>query len=1024
LEQSDRAVAVGLAFLRELGIEWSPHPTLADVAREYDRIEESLGARSIESLIDLPEMEDPIQRTIVDLLAALEEPAFFTDENLRSLMVARMVNISLVNGNTDGSCIAYVHLGWFLAPRFGDYEAGFRFGKLGLELVERPGLQRFRARVLQCFGYFINPCSAHLRAGIPLLRRSFGLAQEAGDLTYAGYCCDRLVTLLLAAGENLEDIETVAEEGLAFVDKLGFHHLTGILVGQLRLVQCLRASALNAFSFDDGDFNERSFEQTLQNDPHLVFVRNWYWIRKLQALFYEGNYEAAVAAASNVEPLMQMAPSFFEAFEVHFYAALARAAIIDRPSTPEALASYELISAHLQQLQAWTAKSPENFADRAALVSAELARLSGRVAEAMESYEQAIRLAHSNGFLPNEGIAYELAARFYARNGFERFARLYFAEARHCYSRWGARRKVEHLDALYPNLRQTRAPVSGGVLINASLAELDLSAALRASQAVSGEIVLDSLIQTLLRIVVEHAGAQRGLLILFDENVPRIEAEAAVVQKSVVVHLRPPTTGSPALPESILHYVIRTHKNVILDDAAVGNLFSEDVYIRRIRPRSIFCLPLLKQSRLIGVLYLENNLAVGVFTPSRQGMLELLASQAAISLENARLYTDLGRLNDALRTSEQLLQGIVDNTSATIFVKDLDLRYVLVNREYERRHRVQRDQVRGKTDFDVFPPEIAEVLRVNDRQVIEGGKTIEFEEAVPGEKGVSHYFSVKFLLRSATGQPYAVCGIATDITERRRAEEAVRDAQSALAHITRVMTIGELTASIAHELNQPLTGIVTNGNACLRWLGSSPPNLDEARQAVNRIVRDGRRAADVITRIRALVRKTKTEMVPLNLNDALQEVVLLVQAELRKNLVRLQLNLEGAAIQVVGDRVQLQQVILNLLVNAIEAVTGLEDLERRTVCISSHEHESDQVLFSVRDTGVGLAPESLETIFGAFVTTKPQGMGMGLAISRSIIENHGGRLWAENNPDHGVTFSFTLPKSPPTSDLRPLNTKV
>ena len=194
LEQSGRAVAVGLEFLREFGIEWSPHPTLAEVALEYDRIGESLGPRSIESLVELPVMEDPVQRTIVDLLAALEEPAFFTDENLRCLMVGRMVNISLVHGNADGSCIAYVHLGWFLAPRFGDFEAGFRFGKLGLDLVERPGLQRFRARVLQCFGYFINPCSAHLRAGIPLLRRSFGLAQEAGDQP-TPVTGDRLVTL-------------------------------------------------------------------------------------------------------------------------------------------------------------------------------------------------------------------------------------------------------------------------------------------------------------------------------------------------------------------------------------------------------------------------------------------------------------------------------------------------------------------------------------------------------------------------------------------------------------------------------------------------------------------------------------------------------------------------------------------------------------------------------------------------------------------------------------------------------------
>jgi signal transduction histidine kinase len=244
--------------------------------------------------------------------------------------------------------------------------------------------------------------------------------------------------------------------------------------------------------------------------------------------------------------------------------------------------------------------------------------------------------------------------------------------------------------------------------------------------------------------------------------------------------------------------------------------------------------------------------------------------------------------------------------------------------------------------------------------------------------------------------------------ERKRAEEALREAQATLAHVSRVTTMGELTASIAHELNQPLTGVVANGEACLRWLAGTPPNLEEARQSVMRIIRDGRRAADVIARIRALLRKAGTEMVPMNINDAIQEVVALIQAEVRKNRVKLRIDLDPNLPPVIGDRVQLQQVVLNLLINAIEAMMSV-DGDHRKLRVISRCHEPATVLVAVRDSGLGIGQQSIEEMSQAFFTTKPHGMGMGLSISRSIIRSHGGRLWVEPNADCGATFQFTLP---------------
>src|SRR6202011_3766480 len=409
----------------------------------------------------------------------------------------------------------------------------------------------------------------------------------------------------------------------------------------------------------------------------------------------------------------------------------------------------------------------------------------GRVQDAMRLYEEAIRAARENGFVQNEGIGNELAARYYLDRGYETIGHASLREARYCYLRWGADGKVRQLDQRYPNLHEERAPASSTATIGTPVEQLELGTAIKASHAVSGEIVLEKLIETLLVIAVEHAGAERGLLILPRGEEHRIEAEARTGRDKVEVQLGQRFITPAELPESVLRYVVRTQESVILDDASTQNRFSEDDYLRQSRSSAVLCLPLVRQAKLMGVLYLENNLAPGVFTSSRFALLELLASQAAISLDNATLYADLAELNadltqensdrrraeEALRASEERLQDIVDNTSAIIFVKDLELRYILINCEYERRYQVRRDQIRGKTDFDIHPAEVAESARANDRRVIEAGEPIHFEEFVPSVEGERWYVSVKFLLRDRTGKPYAVCAMATDITESKRAQQ-------------------------------------------------------------------------------------------------------------------------------------------------------------------------------------------------------------------------------------------------------------
>ena len=268
--------------------------------------------------------------------------------------------------------------------------------------------------------------------------------------------------------------------------------------------------------------------------------------------------------------------------------------------------------------------------------------------------------------------------------------------------------------------------------------------------------------------------------------------------------------------------------------------------------------------------------------------------------------------------------------------------------------------------------------------------------------------AVELFTELADNLAYGVTALRTR-AERSRAEHALREAQGELAHVGRVMIMGELTASIAHEINQPLAAVVANANACFRWLANSTPNLDEARDAISRIVRDGNRASDVIRRIRALVQKGDTEKTLLDINEVIQEVVSLTHSEIQKSGVVLKMNLAASLPRVSGDRIQLQQVILNLVMNGIEAMNTVTDRPREMM-IRSSAHESDKVLVAVQDSGVGIDSQNLDKIFDSFYTTKSQGMGMGLAISRSIVENHGGRLWAVPNDGPGATFQFTLLK--------------
>jgi PAS domain S-box-containing protein len=470
-------------------------------------------------------------------------------------------------------------------------------------------------------------------------RRGFEVANKTGDLTWANYANIALNSALLVAGDPLSDVQHQAELSLAFAQKARFSYGIVTFIPQLALIRTLRGLTPKFGCFDSELIEELPFESRLAGNRFLRINECWYWVRKLQARYFDGEYKDALEASTKAQPLLSMSTAYVEEAEYHFYCAICRAAACASATADLRLEHLEALAEHQRQLEIWAENCPENFENRAALVGAEIARIENRDLDAMRLYEKAIHSSRANGFVHNEAIAYERASDFYRARGFDQFADAYLRNARACYATWGADGKVRQLDRLYPGLKQDQPVPGAGSTISAPVEGLDLATVIRVSQAVSSEIVLEKLFNTVMRKAMEHAGAERGLLIAQRGDELQIEADARVAGNDVVVRLR--DASATAMPESILRYVVRTHESVILDDASSANPFSTDPYFPQNRVRSILCLPLVNQAKLSGILYLENNLAPRVFTSDRITVLKVLVSQAAISLENTRLYRDL-----------------------------------------------------------------------------------------------------------------------------------------------------------------------------------------------------------------------------------------------------------------------------------------------------------------------------------------------------------------------------------------------
>jgi PAS domain S-box-containing protein len=1022
--ENPQSVESGLVCLRLLGIDLPAHPSMDDVRAEYELVWRNLGGRPIECIVELPLMTDPEVRTVVEMLDALSQPAGFTDMNLLSMLVHRVVNLSLLHGSAGPSAYGYALFGLMLAMFQHRYADGYRFCKAGCDVADRHQFTRHKSKTGLMLGN-VAVATQGLAVTIDIMRDTFRSAVETGDLTNACNTWAHTVLAIIAQGVPLDGAWRESDKALDFVRKAKYQDMVDVIVTYRRFIANMQGRTADFSTFsspgpgDDG-FDEAAFEAGLGADrtPMMVFR---YWLLKMAARYLSGDLADAMDAVGKAKALQWSgAPIMLLMLDYHYYAALVAAAAHDGASGDERRVWEEELAGHQALLREWAACNPATFADKHALVGAEIARIAGHDVEAMGLYEQAIRLAHEHGFAQCEGMAHEAAATFFLARGSATAARAHLVEARACFARWGADGKVAQLDARYPQLRQQAAGQG-----SESVAHLDALSVAKASQAISGRIVLDELIDTLMRIVIENAGAQHGALLLMRGDALALAAEARVVEQTLtVLHGR---AGSDAgLPAAILNYVRRTRELVLLDDAGEPHPYSGDPDLIRRRPKSVLCLPLVRQSALLGVLYLENTLITHAFTPARVTLLEVLAGQAAISLENALLYTDLRRENTerqriegVLREREARIRRLVDSNIIGVFFWNVDGCITDANDAFLQLIGHTRDglQTTGLHWSDFDPPQ-SDVPNARQWEEIHQTATVS-------------YYEKTFVRRDGTRIPVLVggaplddardsgVGFVLDLTTRKLAE-AERAARLAADAANQAKS--EFLANMSHELRTPLNGILGYAQVLL-----NDRTVDASQIGPLNVIRQsGEHLLTLINDVLDLakIEAGKLELSPIDtdVNEFLGIVVEI--AHMRAQQKGLDFVTDIAPDLPAGIRVderRLRQVLLNLLSNAIKFTDAGQ------VTLRVRFARPSRLYFEVSDTGVGIDPAVLDTIFEPFeqageVRRRASGTGLGLAISRRFVRLMGSEIRVESHVGAGSRFWFELDVPVVSTDMAPPST--
>ena len=783
------AIEVGCEILAQLGINFPKNPGPADVEQALAQTGLSWSGQHPLELVNLPRMTDPEKLASIHILSELIRPTFDALPQLCSLVILSMFDLSVRYGNAVPSVHAYASYGRILCAMGLDVETGHQFGQLALKLLERLKAREAKAEVVFHVYSFTVHWKKHIKETLEPLLEAFQIGQENGDFQYGCLSAYAHCYYAFWMGQDLDILEQKIGKYSHALDKLNQKHLQTYQDRYWQFTLNLLGQSEDPLRLIGSRYDE---EKML---PIIIEMNDIYSLCELYLdkcflcyLFYE--YHKALEYTAIVEAHLVVMSGTMGAPIFYLYDSLTRLALYSEASNNEQKQYLEKVEANQQKLAIWATSAPMNFQHKFYLVEAERARVLGNDREAREFYDLAIALAQENEYLNEEALAYEIAGRFYLSINQKHVARYYLQDAHYAYQRWGAVAKVRDLEKRYPQFLAKAQTEHGQNYISISTTPsttpgsgqttsdvLDLSSVLKASQTISGEIIQSNLLEKLIKIMMENAGAQTGFLILEKDRQLFIEAQGTVEPDEVILLQTSLSETSERLPVSLVNYVARTKEDVVLADAAHEGGFIADPYIVRNQSKSILCTAIVLQGKLIGLLYLENNLSTGVFTPKRLEVLKLLSAQAAISLQNAQLYV-------SLRENERRLTQFLEAMPVGVFVTNAKGQPYYANQtaqeilgkgivtEATAAQLTETYQAYLAGTEQLYPTEKQPIVRAlnSESTTIDDLEIHQADKIIPLEVSATPVFDEQ-------GQiVYAIATFA-DITQRKRAAEALRIAE-------------------------------------------------------------------------------------------------------------------------------------------------------------------------------------------------------------------------------------------------------
>ncbi len=977
--QAIASIDIALEALKMLGVGLPQKPNKFNILMELIRTKLAMGNKRIEDLAQLPPMTDANQIAAIRILTNMAPASFIVAPNMYPLIIFTMVILSLKYGNAPLSSFGYGAYGLIHCAVLGDMDAGYRYGQLANTLLERFHTISHKSQISLIFNSFIRHWSEQVRESLIGLLEGIQSGLETGDVNNACYCASFYSNYILLSGEPLDFVETKQSQYIQMlVNYKNEFMIYKALVGA-QVVLNLQGKTPNPCLLIGEKFNEETMLAALKESQNnlaifiVYFSKSW-----LNYLFknYAESAENAITASNYSESAMAMMY-----IPIHnFYYSLALLALHPTASKNEQKKHLKKVASLQKKMKHWAVNCPGNYQHKYDLVEAEKARVLGQYEQAAVYYDRAVKGASDNEYTHEAALANERAAEFYRANGRNKVAEVYLIDAYYGYLYWGATAKVKHLESEYPmslppasaakpSADRTITSTNATSTSSSHSSLLDLTTVLKASQALAGEIVLDRLLEKLMKIAIENAGAQKGFLLMPKSGKLVIQAAASVESSEIAVEQCPRVAPGSVLPITVINYVERTHSDVVLSEATKEGLFTHDAYIERQQVRSALCTPILNQSKLVGILYLENNLTSEAFPPGRLEILKMLSSQAAISLENAVLVANLSAAKEQLEDYSQTLEVKVEERTQELKTSEAELR-------------------EKATELQATLGE----LRSTQAQLIQTEKMSSLGQLVAG---VAHEINnpINFIY----GNVMHTTDYSSDLLGLIEVyQESYPHPTPEIVAKTEYIDLGFIQEDL-------------------------PKMLQSMQMGVERV-------RNIVLSLRNFSRLDEADMKLVDIHSGIESTLLILQHKLKKNGDGAEIQVikdYGELPKVNCYASGLNQVFMNILSNAIDAVelgighqettAGLENplsqrFERK-IRIRTEVCDKNLVRIYIADNGPGMTEEVRSRIFDPFFTTKPVGKGTGLGLSISyqiVVEKHGGKLMCVSAPGEGTEFAIEI----------------